>query len=114
MIYDVTVFGGLLLVGGGALLFMDSMTKMESRRGSKQGAELTDRGKEITAKAEVQELQMSVDNKLRSSGSSSEPIMFPHASILELRVFIIIPPRHLEQIFQGQGARCLQFSVECL
>ena len=85
MIYDVTVFGGLLLVGGGALLFMDSMTKMESRRGSKQGAELTDRGKEITAKAEVQELQISVDNNPRSSRSSSEPILCPYASNLGIK-----------------------------
>ena len=40
MVYAGAVFGGLLIVEGGTVLFMDSMTKMERRRGAKQGEEL--------------------------------------------------------------------------
>ena len=85
MVYTGAVFGGLLLVGGGTVPFMDSMTKMERRRGAKRRAELTDRRKETAAKSKSQELQIRVDNKPRSSGSSPEPIMCPHASDLGIK-----------------------------
>ena len=85
MVYAGSVFGGLLLVGGGTVLFMESMTNMERRRGAKLGDELTERRKEISAKAKAQELRISVDDKTRSSGSISEPIMCLHASDLGIK-----------------------------
>ena len=72
-------------MGGGKVLFMGSMTNMESQRGEKRGAELTERRKEIAAKAEAPELRISIDNKRGSSVSISEPIMCPHASDLGIK-----------------------------
>ena len=76
---------GYVSWGGVTVLFVDSMTKMERRRGVKRRAEITERRKEISTKAEAQELRISVDDKPRSSGSSSEPIMCPHASDLGIK-----------------------------
>ena len=61
------------------------MTKMERRRGAKRGSELTERRKEIAGKDETQELQISVYNKPKISGSSSKPILCPHASNLGIK-----------------------------
>ena len=70
---------GYVSWGGVTVLFVDSMTKMERRRGVKRRAEITERRKEISAKAESQALRISVNNKPRISGSSSKPILCPHA-----------------------------------